>query len=174
MEEAREEDEVAGVHGNWKFNVGRRNVTSGMTGLLEEAVRPNIDCTADDHLSQLKRGDNHGDEAWWMEFESAQSVISVHQRVNTIIHNHEPASWRGIFGVGEPTVHQHRDVVVPVQEDERLFAQHNEDRVTKLGQLWQHKKPCPEAAHLVVLNVAEMEKILTLVLIIFECRMKVS
>jgi hypothetical protein len=31
-------------------------------------------------------------------------------------------------------------MMVPVQEDERLFAQHNEDCVAELRQLGEHKK----------------------------------
>lgn len=92
MEEAREENKVAGVHCNGEFNVGRRDVAGGMSSLLEESMRPDIDSTTDDHLCQLKSGDHHGNEAWWVEFECAQCVVSVHQRVNTIIHHDEPAS----------------------------------------------------------------------------------
>lgn len=92
MEEAREQDEVAGVHGDGEFDVGRRNVAGGVSGLLQESMRPDVDGTADNHLRQLESGDDHGDEAWRVEFEGAQCVVRVHKGVNTIIHHDEPAS----------------------------------------------------------------------------------
>lgn len=70
-----------------------------------------------------------------------------------IVHDNEPASGRGIFGVREPSVNQHGDVMVPVQKDERLLPQHNEQRVAKLGQLRKHKQPRPEATNAILLDV---------------------
>lgn len=45
-----------------------------------------------------------------------------------------------------------------MQEDERLFTQHNENRVAELGKLRQDKQPCPEAANFVMFNVAEKKR----------------
>lgn len=59
MEEAGEEDEITGVHGDGEFDVGRRDVASGVSGLLEESMRPDIDSAAYDHLGQLKECDHH-------------------------------------------------------------------------------------------------------------------
>lgn len=122
MEESGKQDEVTSVHGDRKLDICRWDVASGMSRLLEEAVRPYINGTADHHLRQLKCGDDHRYEAWRMEFQRTQRVVSVHQGVNTIVHDDEPAGWGGVLGVWEPWVHQHGDVVVPVQEDQRLLT----------------------------------------------------
>lgn len=91
VEEAREENEVAGVHGDGEFDVGRRDVAGGMSGLLEESMRPDVDGTADHHLRQLQGGDDHRDEAWRAEFQRTEGVVGVHQRVHAVVHDHEPA-----------------------------------------------------------------------------------
>lgn len=135
VEEAREEDEVAGVHGDGELDVGRRDVAGGVTGLLKEAMRPDVDGTADDHLRQLQGCDDHRDEAGRAELQRTEGVVGVHQRVHAVVHDHEPAGRGGVLGVGEPRVHEDGDVVVPVEEDQRLFAQHDEDGVAELGKL---------------------------------------
>lgn len=72
--------------------------------------------------------------------------------MHTVVHDDEPPRRRGVLREGEPGVQQHGDVVVPVQEDERLLAQHNEHRVPELRQLRQHEHHRPEAGHFVLLN----------------------
>lgn len=49
--------------------------------------------------------------------------------MHTIVHNDEPARRGRVLREGVPGVEQDGDVVVPVQEDERLLAQHYEHRV---------------------------------------------
>jgi len=78
--------------------------------------------------------------------------------VNTVIHHHEPAGGCGVLRVAEPRVHEDSNVMVPVQEDQWLLAKHNEDRVAELGQLRENEQPCPEAANLVVFDVAEINE----------------
>lgn len=70
--------------------------------------------------------------------------------VHTIVHNDEPPSRRCVLSEGVPGVQQHGDVMIPVQEDQRLLAQHYEYRVTQLWQLGQHEHPRPEAGHFVL------------------------
>lgn len=112
-------------------------------------MRPHIDQTADDHLQQLERCNHHHDEARRLEAHRSQCIVRVHDAVHAIVHHDKPASGRRVFGVREPCVDQNGDVMVPVQKDERLFAQHNEQRVAQFGQFREHKQPGPEAAHFV-------------------------
>ena len=51
------------------------------------------------------------------------------------VHDHEPPGGRGVLAEGVPAVDEDCDVVVPVQEDQLLFPQHNEDGVSKLRNL---------------------------------------
>lgn len=131
MEEAGEQDEVTSVHGDWKFDIGRWDVAGRVPCLLQEAVRPDVDGTADNHLRQLEGGDHHRDEAWRAELERTKGIVGVHEAVDAVVHDDEPAGRRGVLGVWEPRIHQHSDVVVPVQEDQRLLAQHDENGVAE-------------------------------------------
>lgn len=73
--------------------------------------------------------------------------------MHTVIHHNEPTRRAGVFRVAEPWVDQHRDVMIPVQKDQRLLAQHYEYRIAQFRQLAQHKQPGPKAAHAILLNV---------------------
>lgn len=154
VEELREEHEVAEVHGDRELDVHRGDVAAA-AGRLDERVRPHVDRTAHHHLRQLQRRDEHRDEARRVEAHRSQRVVRVHERVHAVVHGDEPARRRGVLRVAEPGVHEHGDVVVPVQEDQRLFPQHNEERVAQLGQFGEHKQPCPEAGHFVLLDEAK-------------------
>ena len=87
-----------------------------MTRLVgfEVRVRPVIDQAADDHLSNLKRGDQHHDEFRWKEAHGTESVVRIHQRMNAVVHHDEPARRRGVLLVSVPCVQQHCDVMVPM------------------------------------------------------------
>lgn len=132
VEELRKQNEVAKVHGDRQFDVHRRYVAGPARG-LDEGVRPHVDRAADDHLRELQRRDEHRDETGRIEAHGAQCVVRVHQGVHAVVHDDEPPRGGSVFRVAEPGVHEHGDVVVPVQEDERLFPQHNEDRVAQFG-----------------------------------------
>lgn len=121
-------------------------------------MRPHVDCTAHDHLSELQRRDQHRDETGRIEAHGTQGVVRVHQRVHAVVHDDEPPGGGSVFRVAEPGVHQHGDVVVPVQEDQWLFSQHYEDRVAQLGEFGEHKQPCPEPGHFVLLDEAARDR----------------
>ncbi len=78
--------------------------------------------------------------------------------MHDVVHDDEPSGGRGVLGEGVPRVEQHGDVVVPVQEDERLLPQHDEDGVAQLGNLGQHERQRPEAGDAVTLDEAEEEE----------------
>lgn len=52
--------------------------------------------------------------------------------MHTVIHDDKPARRGGVLRKRVPSVQQHGDVVIPVQEDQRLLAQHDEHRVSQL------------------------------------------
>ena len=55
--------------------------------------------------------------------------------MNHEVHDHKPPGWRGVLAEGVPAVDEDSDVVIPVQEYQLLFAEHDEYRVTQLGNL---------------------------------------
>ena len=74
--------------------------------------------------------------------------------MNNEVHDDEPAGGGGVLAEGVPAVDEDGDVVVPVEEDQLLLPQHDEDGVPQLGHLGQHEHPRPEPAHSVVLDEA--------------------
>lgn len=120
VEEAREQDKVAGVHGDRQIDVALRDVTGGGAVRLQEAIGPHVDRTSDDHLSQLQRRDDHRDEPGRIEAGRLQSIVAVHHRVHAVVHHDEPAGRAGIFRIAEPRVDQHGDVVIPVSENNSI------------------------------------------------------
>lgn len=97
---------------------------------LQVTVRGVVDETPDQHLRQLTGRDEHGHGRGWPIAHGPSRVIRVHHRVHRVIHHDEPSGGRGELHVREPRVHQHGDVVVPVQEYQWLFAQNDEYGVT--------------------------------------------
>lgn len=77
--------------------------------------------------------------------------------MDAVVHHDVPSRGRGVLRVWEPGVQQYGNVVIPVQEDQRLLAQHDEDRVTEFGYLRQHEHPRPEARYAVLLDKAAIE-----------------
>lgn len=154
VEETGKQDKVAEVHRNRQFDVHFGDVTAALAGRLQEAVGPNVDGTTDDHLGQLEGGDQHGDRTGRLEVQSTEGVVRVHHRVHAVVHHDEPTGRGGVLGVREPRIHQHRDVVIPVQEDQWLLPEHDEHRITQLGQLGQHEQPGPETAYTIMLDEA--------------------
>lgn len=55
--------------------------------------------------------------------------------MNTIVHDDEPARGRRVLRERVPGVQQDGDVMIPVEEDERLLAEHYEYCVAELRQL---------------------------------------
>ena len=59
-----------------------------------------------------------------------KALVRVHDGMHAIVHSHEPPTPSDHVFVGVPGVQEHSDVVVPVQEDQFLFPQNDEYRVT--------------------------------------------
>lgn len=79
------------------------------------------------------------------ELHGTKCVISVHERVNQIVHHHEPAAGPQVVGVAVPDVDEGRNVMIPVQEDELLLSEHYEYSVTQFIHLGDGEHKCPES-----------------------------
>ena len=67
--------------------------------------------------------------------------------MNDVVHHHEPATWGSVVCVAVPHVQQDSDVMVPVQENQRLFAQNDEDSIPELINFGQSEQTGPEAGY---------------------------
>jgi len=98
-----------------------------------------------EHLGDLRDGDEHGREGLGTHAQRLQAVVAVHKSVHGVVHGHEVESRACHGGVGTPAEQQHSHVVVPVQEDERSLAEHDEHRVDELRHLTVDEEHHPEA-----------------------------
>lgn len=122
VEEACEKHKVGEVHSDGELNVELRDTAGVSCPLRQIVVCPYINSTSYHHLSELQCCDAHGQLLGWEVSHTAKGIVRVHDTVDTVVHDDEPTRGRRVLCVGKPTVKQHSDVVVPVQEDERLLA----------------------------------------------------
>lgn len=128
-EEMAEEHKVAEVHERGPEDVLKVGVA--LVIVMQHPVEDQVvNDTAHQHLSDLGQGDEHGKLPGDSETRSPQGVVRVHDGMHAIVHSHEPTTPSDHVFVGVPGVQEHSDVVVPVQEDQFLFPQNDEYRVT--------------------------------------------
>ena len=121
-------------------------------------VGPQVDGGAEDHLSDLHGGDGHHQDPGDSESHGAEGIIGVHEGVDSVVHHHEVAARAQVGGVGVPHIDERGDVVVPVQENQLLFSQHNKQGVAQLVDFGDGEHEGPEAGGPVeVRGVAEGE-----------------
>ena len=148
-EEVKEEHKVAEVHERRVFDVVERDgaLDRRLVGL--RSIGYPVDIAAGDHLHDLRRGDELRDEERHAQSHRLARIVRVHERVDEVVHGHEPASARRVVLVAVPAVDEHGGVMIPVEKDELLLAQHDEHGVDELGQLAHDEHEGPEARHAV-------------------------
>ena len=58
-----------------------------------------------------------------------ERIVGVHDGVNAVVHHHEPSAGRGESDIGVPGEPEYSHVVIPVEEDQLLLPENNEDCV---------------------------------------------
>mmetsp|Transcript_23869 Transcript_23869/g.65021 ORF Transcript_23869/g.65021 Transcript_23869/m.65021 type:complete len:277 (+) Transcript_23869:41-871(+) len=144
-EEGHEKAEVAEVHDN-------AEAASGLAQVAVPAVEPPPSCRhgdkgADNHLHDLRNGDEDRPRRHELAEggDGHAGVVEVHERVHRVVHRAIPEARSGVADVGLPAEEQNRDVVVPVQEDDALALEHQEDGVQQLRELREDEHLQPEA-----------------------------
>lgn len=130
VEEVTEEQQVAEVHERCPAHVVQARVA---VAALHPAVHQATDHHAHCHLNDLGTGDEHRQWAGHPQASCPRRIVAVHEGVHSVVHSHEPATACHHVLVGVPRVEQHRDVVVPVQEEQLLLAQHHKSCVACIG-----------------------------------------
>lgn len=127
IEEHGKQNQVAEVHDGSPGNV----IHVGRTlHLVDPKVNQAQNSQTHHHLQDLGSCDDHGKGTRNPQPSSPSSVVRVHERMYGVVHGHEPTASCHLVLVGVPGVEEHSDVVVPVQEDETLLTEDNEDCVT--------------------------------------------
>lgn len=129
--ELQKEEKIASIH-----EKGCRVVFLFDFAFLVCAVKIESQHGDDDtynHLRNLETSDNDRVEPLGAEFHGHQKVIAVHASVNTVVHRDEENSWRRGGDIRMPAIKQNRDVMVPMQEDERLLVNNDKEGINKLA-----------------------------------------
>jgi len=122
VEEPGEQQQVTKVHGRRQGDVELGHPARVRAAGFQMTVRGIVDEATDEHLRQLTGRDEHGHLLGRPVAHGPSCVIRVHHRVHRVVHDDEPPGGRCELHIREPRVQQHGDVMVPVQEDERLLA----------------------------------------------------
>lgn len=100
-EKMAEEHKVAEVHERGPDDILHVGMALAMLHPGEDQI---VDYTADQHLGDLRQGDEHGKLAWDSEASSPQGIVRVHNGVHSIVHGHKPATASHHVLVGIPRI----------------------------------------------------------------------
>lgn len=101
VEESREQDEIAEVHRETEVDVNAGNVTVHMAA-LQVLIGRYVDCAADHHLSELQRGDHHGDRLRRSVSHRFEGIVGVHDGVDAVVHHDIPSRGRSVLRIRKP------------------------------------------------------------------------
>lgn len=143
VEEISEQKEIAQIHQRAIFHV-LKWLLAVSTSFCLHTISCKVNDEAHYHLANLNGRDEHVDPACYMEPHCTRCIVSVHKRMNCVIHHHEPTTRARVIGVAVPHIYHDADVVVPMKEDQWLFAKHNENCVAKFVHFWDNKHVRPK------------------------------
>lgn len=120
VEEVGEEEQIAGVHGRATGQVEVRLVARQLALLGREDEI--VDHDTHHHLEYLERGDADADKPRNGHPESLEGIVGVHEGMDDVVHDHKPATGSSMVSVAVPDIDHDTDVMVPVEENERLLG----------------------------------------------------
>lgn len=143
IEEICEQAKIAKIHQRAILYVLKRLLAVATTLRFHPICR-HVDHEAHYHLRYLDTCDELVYPTCNIKPHRTRRIVCVHKRMNSVVHHHEPAAGTSVVCVAVPHVNHDADVMVPVQEDQRLFAQHDENRVAEFVHLRYNKHVRPE------------------------------
>ena len=70
--------------------------------------------------------DHHGHDVGHPDPAGSDTIVGVHEGMDSIVHDHKPSAGGGEANIRVPGEPEDSDMMVPVEEDQLLFPQHNE------------------------------------------------
>ena len=136
--ELQEQKEVAAVHDK------RRRVvfTLNQAGRIRLVVVKSSQRArhTDDHLRDLCHRNPDRVEPLRSELHRHQEIVTIHDCMDGVVHhNKEDSRWR-CRHVRMPAVQKDGDVMVPVEEDQRLLVNNNKERIDKFTETQREKE----------------------------------
>lgn len=110
--EVAEQVQVRSVHQCARDEV-RGVVVTRLAGDLVVPAR-DAHASADEHLGDLRDGDEHGRKGLGAHAQRLQAVVAVHEGVHRVVHGHKVETRASHGGVRAPAEQQHGHMVVPV------------------------------------------------------------
>mmetsp|Transcript_21401 Transcript_21401/g.46478 ORF Transcript_21401/g.46478 Transcript_21401/m.46478 type:complete len:159 (-) Transcript_21401:428-904(-) len=98
-----------------------------------------------EHLTELHERNDDWVEPLGSHFNSHEEVIPVHYRMDGVVHHNEKEARGGGISVRKPAVEEDGNVMIPMQKDERLLMDDNEECVEQFGEFTQNKELNPKA-----------------------------
>mmetsp|Transcript_11583 Transcript_11583/g.13195 ORF Transcript_11583/g.13195 Transcript_11583/m.13195 type:complete len:94 (-) Transcript_11583:666-947(-) len=68
------------------------------------------------HLAYLCKSNDDRIEPFWFNLDSHQKIVSVHDRVNRIIHHCKYGTTRRMHHIRRPTVKEYCNMMIPMQK----------------------------------------------------------
>ena len=134
IKENGKENKIRGVHGKTELPVGILNNTNTVEKELIDSHRDNNSYTTD-HLQDLNGGDKRSELEDGLKAIDGKSIVGVHKGVNKVVHSSKPKTTAGLVVKRVPAEEKDSDVMEPVEEDDFLLANNEENGVHKLEEL---------------------------------------
>ena len=97
-----------------------------------------------EHLKQLQTCDQLSADRRKTHSRGCKCIVSVHNRMDVIVHEGRPVCESGWIAVTPPNVHQYRSMVVVVEEDDGSLAKNKKHGVEQLHYLGNGEHHPPE------------------------------
>ena len=137
VEEFSEQKEVAAVHSQWILEI--RPVHCAWNTIIEHMGGIQVYSKSNDHLWDLQEGYENVDFSWDFELQCAKRVVRVHQTVDEVVDQHEPATATDSLGIRIPHIQENGNMVIVMKENKWLFPENNKNSVTEFKNLGNGK-----------------------------------
>ena len=84
-------------------------------------------------MQSLECSDNHGHDVGHSDSAGSDTIVGVHESMDSIIHDHKPSAGGGEANIRIPGEPENSNMMIPVKKDQFLFSQNNEHSI---NQFW--------------------------------------
>lgn len=130
--ELQKQKQITSIHDQGGGIVGRIQSALGWLLHIQDEASNSSNCDTKYHLHNLRDGNPDGLEPLGFQTDGHEEVIKVHNSVNSIVHNAVPRARGSVAGIGCPAKEQDGNMVVPVEKNEFLFVNNNEEGIQQL------------------------------------------
>ena len=127
----QEEEQIAAIHDKRSRIVFLFNLAFRISVVVVKTDES--DSYADHHLRNLESSDNHWVEPLWAKVHCHQEIVAIHRSMYTVVHHNKEDARRRSCNVRVPAIKQNGDVMVPMEENERLLVNYDKESINKFA-----------------------------------------